>query len=125
MIWPEAIEVRSRPPITGSSASPEAVGESPRTVCWNSGRNVSAPNSAKPTTIPTALVTTKTRLRKSAGGRIGSAARRSTNTSATRQSTPRTPSATISIESQSNEFPPSVVSRMIALSPVASRTVPA
>ena len=125
MIWPDAIEVISRPPITGSSCSPEAVGERPRTVCWNSGRNVSAPNSAKPTTSPTALVITNTRLPNSAGGRIGSAARRSTNTSATMQPTPTTPIPTISAEAQAYVFPPSVVSRMIALSPTASSSVPA
>jgi len=38
MTWPEMIDVISRPPITGSSWSPEAVGESPRTTCWKSGR---------------------------------------------------------------------------------------
>ena len=126
MIWPDAIEVISRPPITGSSCRPEAVGERPRTVCWNSGRNVSAPKSAKPTTSATALVTTNTRLRNSAGGRIGSAARRSTNASATMRGHADEPDARRSAaEAQSYVFPPSVVSRMIALSPTASSTVPA
>ena len=86
---------------------------------------MSAPNSAKPTTIATALVTTNTRLRNSIGGRIGSAARRSTNVSATRQPTPTTPMSTICGEAQSYVLPPSEVSRMIALSPAASSAVPA
>ena len=44
---------------------------------------------------PIALVTLKTRLRKSASGRIGSAARRSTSTKPASSNTPATISATI------------------------------
>ena len=66
-----------------------------------------------------------TRLRNSIGGRIGSAARRSTKVRATRQPTPTTPISTISGEAQSYVLPPSDVSRMIPLSPAASRAVPA
>jgi hypothetical protein len=98
---PDTIEVASRPPITGSSWSPDSVGLSPRTTCWNSGRNVSAPNSAKPTTSPTALVTTNTRLRNSAGGSTGSEARRSATAKPARASTASTPSPTMNAESQS------------------------
>ena len=101
MIWPETIDEISRPPITGSSCRPDAVGLSPRTTCWKSGRYVSAPKSAKPTTRPTVLQTTKTRLPNSDGGRIGSFAWRSTKTKATSATMPRTPMPTISGEPQS------------------------
>ena len=101
MIWPETIEVKSSPPITGSSWRPDSVGVSPRTTCWKSGRNVSPPNRAKPTTRPTALVTTKTRLRNSDGGRIGSFARRSANANSTIPTTAITPRPTMNGEPQS------------------------
>ena len=35
---PEAIEVTSRPPISGTSCNPEPVGVAPLTTCRNSGR---------------------------------------------------------------------------------------
>ena len=82
--------------MSGTSCSPEAVGLSPRTTCWKSGRYVSAPKSAKPTTKPTALVMRKTGLRNRRSGRIGSAARRSAAAKATRARTPSAPSPTIS-----------------------------
>jgi hypothetical protein len=53
------------------------------------------PKSANPTTKPIALVTENVRLRKRSSGRIGSAARRSTNANATRRTTPSTISAMI------------------------------
>ena len=72
---PEMIEAASRPAISGISCSPASVGLSPRTVCWNSGRYVSEPKSAKPITSPIALVTRKTGFANSRGGSTGSAAR--------------------------------------------------
>jgi hypothetical protein len=38
MTWPEMIDEISSPPITGSSWRPDAVGDRPLTICWNSGR---------------------------------------------------------------------------------------
>ncbi len=54
-----------------------------------------APNIAKPTTKPTALVARKTRLRKSRRASTGSAARRSTRAKAMKQASASAPSATI------------------------------
>ena len=48
IIRPDRTDDTMTPPISGSSCRPEAVGLSPRTTCWKSGRNVTAPNSAKP-----------------------------------------------------------------------------
>ena len=98
--WPEPIEPISTPAITGISCRPDSVGVAPRTTCWNSGRYVSAPNSAKPITKPIALVTAKTRLRNRCSGRIGSAARDSCQMKAPMPATATTPSATISAEPQ-------------------------
>src|ERR1051326_7839586 len=45
---PASIEVTVTPTIIGVSISPLTVGDSPWTVCWNSGRKVIAPNMARP-----------------------------------------------------------------------------
>src|ERR687888_585681 len=71
MICPAVIDVTSIPPIIGNSSSPDAVGLAPRTIWRKSGRYVMEPNIAKPTMSPTALLTTKTRLRKRCGGGTG------------------------------------------------------
>ena len=73
----------SSPPIMGVMRSPETVGLWPFTTCRYRGRKVTAPNKASPMMNPTALVTTNVRLRNSASGRIGSAARDSTNGNST------------------------------------------
>ena len=78
----------STPTIIGASRSPDSVGDAASTVWKNSGRNVTAPNSAKPTIIDRAPATVNTRSRHSAGGRIGSGARRSTTAKPSRASTP-------------------------------------
>ncbi len=124
MIWPEAIDAISTPAITGTSCSPDSVGVAPRTTCWNSGRYVSAPNSAKPTTRPIALVTTNTRLRNSSGGSTGSAARCSTAMNPISATTAAIPRPTMNAESQAYDVPPSVVISTIELSDTASSTVP-
>jgi hypothetical protein len=69
-------------------------------------------------------VTEKTRLRNSAGGSTGSAARCSTITNATSATTARTPRPTISAEAHAYVVPPSVVSSTTELSETASSTVP-
>jgi hypothetical protein len=124
MIWPDPIEAISTPAITGTSCRPDSVGDAPRTTCWNSGRYVRAPNSAKPTTSPIALVTANTRLRNRLGGSTGSAARRSTSTKAIRLATARTPSQKMNAEPQVYEVPPSVVSSTTELRETPSSTVP-
>jgi hypothetical protein len=81
----------SRPAISASICSPELGGLAPSTTWRNSGRYVTEPNRANPTTKPMALVMENTELRNSQGGRTGSAARRSTSTKATSRTTVRTP----------------------------------
>ena len=70
---------------------------------------MTAPKSPRPITKPTALVTTKTRLRNSSSGRIGSAARRSTATKAANATTDATSMATMSPSSHGLVVPPRLV----------------
>ena len=53
---PATIEVTVTPSIIGVSISPLRVGDAPCTVCWYSGRNVSAPNMARPVRKVSAIV---------------------------------------------------------------------
>ena len=76
-----------------------------------------APNIAMPIVKPIAFATSKTRERKSASGRIGSAARRSRQTNSASSTTPTTPSPTIVGEPHAYSLPPQVVSRISALTP--------
>jgi len=85
---------------------------------------VTAPNSAKPTTNPTALVTTNTRFESSRGGSTGSEAWRSNHKNTANASTPPAPSPTITGEPQPKETPPSELASTIAESPAASSAVP-
>src|ERR1700721_4644031 len=71
--WPATIEVIVTPIIIGVSASPLIVGDSPWTVCWYSGRNVIAPNIARPVRKVSAIVTEKFLFLNTCSGRIGSA----------------------------------------------------
>ncbi len=73
---------------------------------------------------PTALVTTKTRLRNSSSGRIGSLARCSTNGNATKSSTPTTSIRIGSGDPQAYVVPPRLVNSTIADSPPASTAAP-
>jgi hypothetical protein len=68
---PATIEVTVTPSIIGVSISPLTVGEAPWTVCWYSGRNVSAPNMARPVRKVSAMVTEKFRFLNTCSGRIG------------------------------------------------------
>src|SRR5215203_865700 len=70
------------PPISGSISSPEPVGVAPFTTWRKSGRYVTDPNIAKPTTSATIDVTVNARFANSRSGSTGSAARRSTSTKA-------------------------------------------
>ena len=98
--WPDPIEAISRPPITGSSWSPDAVGLAPFTTWRKSGRYVIEPNSANPMISPTRLVVVKTLLRNSPSGSTGSAARLSASTKPTSETAPITPSPTICADPQ-------------------------
>jgi hypothetical protein len=109
MIRPLAIDMTRTPPISGVSRSPDSVGPTPSTVCMNSGRNVSAPNSASPTMKPTALVTPNTRLANRRGARIGSAARRSTQTDSTMSTTAATERPMMKLDVQAKVLPPRLV----------------
>ena len=72
--WPATIEVMVTPIIIGTSIRPLTVGDAPWTVCWYSGRNVIAPNMARPVRKVRAMVTEKFRFLNTCSGRIGSAA---------------------------------------------------
>ena len=82
------------------------------------------PNSAKPTTNPTALQTANTRLRKRRSGSTGSAARLSAATKPTVSTTLAIARPTICAEPQAYVFPPSVVTSTIDESPAASSAIP-
>ena len=78
--FPLPIEVMSMPATIGSVRRPDVVAETPSTNCMNVGRNVSAPSIAKPTMKPRMQHTVNTGLANRRIGRIGSAARVSTQT---------------------------------------------
>ena len=84
-----------------------------------------APNSAKPTMKPTALVAVNVRLRKSESGRIGSSARRSTSKKIGSRTMLRTISPTICGEPQAQVVPPRLVKSTIAVRAAASSAAPA
>ena len=111
--------------MSGRMRSPEAVGLTPFTFCMNNGRNVSAPNMAKPMTKPMALAAVKTRTRKSASGITGSAATRSAKTKATARTTPTTAQAMLGTDPQAHEIPPRLAKRMRDVADPARSSVPA
>ena len=80
---PLPIDVISSPATIGRVRRPDVVAETPSTNCMNVGRKVSAPSIAKPTMKPRMQHTVNTGLANSRIGRIGSAARVSTQTKAT------------------------------------------
>ena len=77
---PLPIDVSSMPATIGRVRSPDSVAETPSTNCMKVGRNVSAPSIANPTMNPRTQHTVNTGLANSRIGRIGSAARVSTQT---------------------------------------------
>jgi hypothetical protein len=121
---PETIDVTRTPAIIGVMCSPELVGESPFVTCRYSGRNVTAPKSASPTTKPIALVTANTRFRNRDSGRIGSSARASQATKAAVRTIPETARTAIGTDRQSSVVPPRLVNRTIEDSAPASRAAP-
>src|SRR5678815_4206297 len=78
MICPDEMDVSSMPPIIGNICRPDAVGVACFATCRKSGRYVTEPYSAKPTTKPTLDVTENARFENRRSGSTGSAARRST-----------------------------------------------
>jgi hypothetical protein len=85
---------------------------------------VIAPNSAKPTTKPTALVAEKIRFRKSERGRMGSLARDSTSTKAGSRTTLAAMRPSTCHESKAQVVPPRLVKSTIADSAPPSRMAP-
>ena len=97
---PASVLETTMPSIIGVVTTPELVADAPRTPCTNIGMKVIAPNMPIPMRNVTPLATTKTRLRKSSGGMIGSSARLSVCTKAMAPSAASVSSATIWGESQ-------------------------
>ncbi len=75
---PLPIEVVSIPITIGNVRRPDVVAETPSTNCMYVGRNVRAPSIANPTTKDRTQHTVNTGLPNSRVGRIGAAARLST-----------------------------------------------
>ena len=113
------------PSISGKIRKPDAVGLMPFTFCMNKGRNVSAPNMAKPMTKPMALAAVKTRTRKSESGMTGSAAARSARTKATARTTPTVAQATLGTDPQAHEIPPRLAKRIRDVADPARSSDPA
>ena len=122
--WPEISAVTVEPSIIGISIRPLCVGDRCCTVCWYSGRNVSAPNSARPSRKLIAMATEKLRLRNTLSGRIGSAARASMTRNAAVETSPITASPMTCTEPHAYWVPPQVVIRMIAVAAMARATAP-
>ncbi len=122
--WPATIEVTVTPSIIGVSISPLMVGDSPWTVCWYSGRNVSAPNMARPVRKVSAIVTEKFLLRKTCSGSIGSAARVSVTQNAIVAATVSRARPMICPDPQRYSVPPQVASRINDVAARASRPPP-
>ena len=122
--WPATIEVIVTPIIIGVSASPLIVGDSPWTVCWYSGRNVIAPNIARPVRKVSAIVTEKFLFLNTCSGRIGSAALVWRNRNPAVAATVSRPSPMIWDEAHGYSVPPQVASRMSAVAATASREPP-
>ena len=74
---PDSVVETVMPSIAGTSSRPASVGLAPVVVCRNSGTKTVTANSAAVPRNSAALATATTRVRSSANGTIGSAARRS------------------------------------------------
>ncbi len=83
-----------------------------------------APNIAKPTTKPSALLTPKTRFLNRRSGRIGSSARRSTATNSASRTTPATPKVTICGDAHAYVVPPRLVISTRQVVPAATSVAP-
>ncbi len=79
------IDITTQPRNSGVSTCPACVAVPPRTLCTKSGMKAMAPNIAMPTRKTTTIVREMTGSRTSESGRIGSAARRSSDDEASEQ----------------------------------------
>jgi hypothetical protein len=118
------IDVTMTPSIIGVSSRPLTVAEAPCTVCWYSGRNVIAPNIARPTRKLRAATREKFRIRNRCSGSIGSTARDSAHRNAATAATPTRARPMISGEPHAYSLPPQVVTSTIAVAATASRAAP-
>jgi hypothetical protein len=100
--------VRMMPTVIGSMSRPELAAESPELICRNVGMKAIAENMPSPTAIPSAVATTKVRLPNSVIGMIGSAARSSTATKTTVETTRAASSDSACQEVQPSRPPKSV-----------------
>ncbi len=112
------------PSMSGKMRSPDTVGLTPLTFWRNSGRNVRAPNMAKPITKPMALAALKTRTVNSFNGITGSAANRSAKKKPTASTTPRTAVEMLGAETQAHETPPKLAKTISDVADPASNTRP-
>src|SRR5579875_1099139 len=112
--------VASRPSTIGSIRSPDVVADTPFTYCRKVGRNVIEPIIAKPTMKLSTEATLNTRLRNNRIGRIGSAARSSTNTKTASATTEPANRAMIVAEPQAYWVPPQDVARVSPVAPSAT-----
>ena len=118
------MDEHSRHPAAPSCEPPDTVGLEPFVTCRYSGRYVTAPNNAKPTMKPIALVTENVWLRKSESGKIGSAARASTSTNNGISTTLATINAMIRGDPHAQVVPPRLVKSTTDASAPASSAAP-
>ena len=119
VIRPAISEVMVAPSIIGISSRPLTVGEACCTVCWYSGRNVIAPNIARPSRKLMLLASEKLRFLNTCIGRIGSTALFSTQMNAATDAIASAISDMIVGEPQAYWLPPQVVTSTIAVAPTA------
>ena len=122
---PLPIEVMSIPATIGKVRRPEVVAETPSTNCMNVGRNVSAPSIAKPTMKPRMQQTVNTGLAKSRMGRIGSAARVSTQTKRASAAAEAANKPMIIGDPHAYSPPPQLVARVSPEAPTPINRMPA
>src|SRR3954469_15059305 len=121
---PAPTEATIRPATIGSIRTPDIVALTPSQYCRKVGRNVIVPSRANPTMKLRVELTLNTFSRKSRSGRIGSAARCSAYTNATRQNTAPTTSPMIVGEPQAYWTPPQLVARIRPAEPSEMNTIP-
>lgn len=122
---PLPIDVISIPATIGNVRRPDVVAETPSTNCMNVGRNVSAPSIAKPTMKPRMQQTVNTGLVNSRMGRIGSAARVSTQTKRAIAAAETANKPMIIGEPQAYSPPPQLVARVSPEAPMPTNRMPA
>ena len=112
------------PSIIGISISPLPTADRCCTVCWYSGRNVSAPSIATPSRKLIPVATEKLRFLNTCNGSTGSAARVSMYRNAAVAATATMARAMICPDSQRYWLPPQVVSKTTEVAAIASIPAP-